>query len=186
MTLSDYKVTTSSLWEAALAFALIDFFFILLLMRRIHGEMFRQLRPYLVFTAGIFWFLVWLLMSAYFWDPVYHYVFPAWARWLIPPVYSILFMLATLLFWWLSFRIPGHPMLNFCILGGLWGMLSHLWGISRGLIDKPPMLQGLNPISVAVMPIFEFMFYWCIILSISHFLSKHLNSPANRLRGGLT
>jgi hypothetical protein len=35
---------------------------------------------------------MWMVMtSGLFWDSVYHYVFPAWARWFIPPVYGLLF-----------------------------------------------------------------------------------------------
>jgi len=168
----DQKVTSEILWQAALVFALIDGLFVTLLVRRVTAETFRQLRSFLVCTSGAFWFFVWSLMCVYYWEPVYHYVFPGWARWLIPPAYGVLFALIVLLFWWLSLRLPGLPTLNFCILGGLWGMLTHLWGVTRGLIDKPPMLQGVSLLSVAVMPVFEFIFYWCVIVTISLFLHR--------------
>jgi hypothetical protein len=84
----------------------------------------------------------------------------------------MLFALVVFLFWWLSLRLPGWPTLNFCLLGGLWGMVTHLWGVSRGLIDYPPMLQGVSVLAVAVMPIFEFVFYWCIILRIALFIHR--------------
>ncbi len=169
----EHKVTTDILWRAAIVFAVVDVCLVALLLRRLTRETFIRLRPFLVITSGVFWFVVWLLMDIYFWDSVYHYVFPPWARWIIPPAYGLLFSLVALLFWWISLRLPGVPLLNFCILGGLWGAATHLWGISRGLIDKPPMLQGLSVVSVAIMPIFEFGFYWCVILSISLFLSRH-------------
>jgi hypothetical protein len=172
MSFPEHKITTEILWQGAIIFALIDAIFLIILTRRINGQTLKELRLFLITTAGVFWLFVWFLMNLVFWEPVYHYVFPDWARWLIPPVYGALFFCVALLFWWLSFRIPGKPTLNFCILGGLWGMITHVWGISCGLIDKPPMLKGVSPLSVAVMPIFEFIFYWCIILSISLLLYR--------------
>jgi len=166
----EHKVTSEILWQAAVVFAVIDALFVTILVRRITAQMFRELGSFLAITSGIFWFVVWILMSTFFWEPVYHHVFPEWARWIIPPAYGLLFSLVALLFWWLSLRLPGRPVLNFCILGGLWGMVTHLWGITRGLIDKPPMLQGISPASVAVMPIFEFIFYWSLILTASSLL----------------
>jgi hypothetical protein len=177
----EQRVTSEILWQGALIFALIDALFVTFLVRRIEPEMFLQLKSLLAITSGIFWFLMWILMSTFFWEPVYHYVFPAWARWLIPPLYGLLFALVALLFWWLSFRLPGLPVLNFCILGGLWGTVTHLWGITRGLIDKPPMLQGASPAAVLVMPIFEFMFYWSVILTVSSLLYRR----RNRTRGSM-
>jgi hypothetical protein len=106
-------------------------------------------------------------VSTFFWEPVYHYVFPAWARWLIPPAYGLFFALVALLFWWLSFHLPGQPVLNFCILGGSWGTLTHSWAVSRGILDKPRMLRGVSPMAAAVMPFFEFMFHWCVIVAVA-------------------
>ena len=175
------QVTSEILWRAALVFVVIDAVFATMLVRRIKLEIFRSLPLILVIVSGVFWFLVWILMSAYFWEPVYHYVFPEWARWLIPPLYGILFALVAWLFWWLSLRLPGRPALNFLLLGGLWGMITHVWAISRSLLDKPPMLQGVSPLSASVMPIFEFMFYWCIILMISSFLYRlTMKSPGRK------
>ena len=181
MTPTENTVTTGMLWQAALVFALVDTPFVIFLLKRLTGETLRQLKPYLLATTGIFWFLVWIAMCTYFWEPVYQYVFPAWARWIVPPVYAFLFVLAALVFWWLALNIPGRPTLTFCIAGGLWGTVTHLWGIGRGLIDKPPMLRGVSPLAVAVMPIFEFLFYWCVILTVSLFVYRHSKRRRDRI-----
>ena len=95
---------------------------------------------------------------------------------LIPPAYAPLFALVALLIWRLSLRgSPGPPVLNFCILGGLWGMVTHIWAITRGLLEKPPMLRAASPVAAAVMPFFEFMFYWCVILTVSSVLHRSRN-----------
>jgi hypothetical protein len=164
---SDIKVTTEILWQGALIFALVDVAFISVLVRRIKAASLRRRKWAIVGTTGVFWCIIWILMTTFLWAPVYSYVFPEWARWVIPPVYGVVFAMVGWLFWWLAFRLPGNPVINLCLLGGLWGMITHIWAIYRGILDKPPMLQGASPIATAVMPIFEFIFYWCIILSVA-------------------
>jgi hypothetical protein len=104
-----------------------------------------------------------------------------WARWIIPPAYGLLFSSVGLLFWWLAFRLPANKVMNFCILGGLWGMTTHIWAIYRGILEKPPMLQGASSIAAIIIAIFEFIFYWSVCLAITslidHFRS---HSPGNK------
>lgn len=180
----EHCVTSEMLWQAAVIFGLVDAVFVAILVKRINREQFRGLRTVLAITSGVFWFLVWILMSVFFWVPVYHYVFPEWARWLIPCVYGPLFGLLALLFWNLALRIPGNPVVNFCILGGLWGMATHIWAIYRGLLEGPPMLRGADPVAIAVMPVFEFIFYWCLILTASSSVQRHLGKKEPERPGG--
>jgi hypothetical protein len=163
----EVKVTTDVLWRGAVIFLLLDSGFVFLLVRRTKALLFRQCKWTLVCSTVIFWGLMWTAMMSFFWEPVYQYVFPDWSRWLIPPVYALFFGLVGLLFWWLALRLPGNPVMGFLLLGGLWGSLTHVWAISRGILDKPPMLQGASPSAAVVLPFFEFVFYWCIILAVS-------------------
>jgi hypothetical protein len=168
------KVTSSILWKAALIFALLDLVFLLILIWTVKQERFREMRRSLAISTGIIWFMIWLNMNIFFWDPVYHYVFPTFARWLIPPVYAACFAFLSWAFWWVATGIQSYSVVWFCLLGGLLGMLTHMWAITRGIIDKPPMLQGVSPIAVCVMPVFEFVFYYCIIVSLATVLQKIL------------
>jgi hypothetical protein len=177
MAFDDLKVTSEVLWRGALIFAVIDILFAAILTRRIKAESFRLLKWPLTITAGIFWALLLLtMMSGLFWQSVYGYLFPSWARWLIPPMYGLLFAATGYFFWWLAKRLPGNSVINWCLLGGLWGMVTHSWAIYRGILDKVPMLQGASPIATVIMPIFEFGFYYCVILSLAaayqHFRRK--------------
>lgn len=169
---ADQKVTTEILWRGALIFALIDAVLVGFLVRRITPVWLRQLKWTIVATTGVVWCVIWILMACFFWERVYHYVFPEWARWVIPPVYGVLFAAVGWLFYSLALRLPGNPVVNLCLLGGLWGMITHIWAIHRGILDKPPMLQGASPVAAAIMPIFEFIFYWCIILGIASLLRR--------------
>jgi len=174
---ADVKVTTEILWKAALIFAPIDAVFVAILAWRIDNRTFRSLKRTLIVTTALFWFAMWLVMtSGWFWDAVYHYVFPGWARWFIPPVYGLLFGGVAWLFWHFAQLIPGRSVVNYCILGGLWGALSHMWAISRGILDKPPMLQGVAPIAAVVFPIFEFILYWCITVGVAWLVHRHTRS----------
>ena len=162
-----FKVTTEILWQGALIFAGIDLFFVPLLVWRIKPETFRQIKWTLVAVTAIFWCALWTWVLINFWEPVYHYVFPAWARGFIPPTYAVLFAGVSLLFWWLALRLRSNPVLNYCLLGGLWGMITHLLAISLGILSRPPAMQSAAPVAAVTIAIFEFMFYWCVILSVT-------------------
>jgi hypothetical protein len=164
----DAKVTTEILWKATLIFAPVDAVLVSLLAWRVDAATFRSFRRALVVTTAIFWFAMWLGMtSGLFWEAVYRYVFPAGARWLIPPLYGFLFGGVAWAFWHVALRIPGRPVVNYCVLGGLWGSLTHIWAIYRGILEKPPMLQGASPVAAVVFPFFEFVLYGCITVAVA-------------------
>ena len=166
----DIKVTSEVLWRGTLIFALIDLGFVPLLAWRIKPTRFRQLKWALVVTAAIFWSMLWTWAFDNFWDSVYRYFFPDWARGLVPPFYGLLFAVLVLISWWGALRFSSNPVVGFCLFGGLWGMVTHVWAVYRGIVDKPPMLQGASPVAAVVIAIFELMLYWCIILSVAGLL----------------
>jgi len=158
------------LWLGTLIFAAIDAVFIPILAWRINAATFRRFKWALVVTTAIFWCILWVWVLSKFWDSVYHYVFPSWAHWFIPPICGLLFAGMSLLFWWLAIKLRGNMVITFCLLGGLWGMATHLLAVYLGIVDEPPVLQGTAPEAAVIVAIFEFMFYWCIILSIASLL----------------
>ena len=52
-------------------------------------------------------------------------------------------------------------------MGGQWGMLTHIMAVFLGIVDKPPILQGMAPAVAVIIAIFEFVIYWGIILIAS-------------------
>jgi hypothetical protein len=182
---TDIQVTTEILWRGALMFALMDIPFVAVLAWRIKPSRFRQLRWELTTTAAIFYGAIWLALAVIiYWDSVYRYFFPDWMRWLIPFLLGLLNAVAVFVAWWSTSRLKRFPIIGFCFCGGLWGMLTHIWAVSRGIVDNPPMLQGANPVAAVVIAIFEFIFYWCIILSLAlalwhatHWLKYLTNRP---------
>lgn len=168
----DFKITSGMLWLGALILALIDVGFVPLLAWRVQRSTLRRLKWTLVATTGLFFCGLWVWALENYWDTVYSYLFPEWARWLIPPAYGLLFAAVGLLFWWLALRSPGNPVANFCLLGGLWGIITHAWAVQRGIVSKPPLLHAVQPAAALVVAAFEFIFYWCIILSLAYVLRR--------------
>lgn len=170
---AEVKVTTEILLKGALFFALIDIAFVTILTRLIKPADFHKMKWRLVVVMAVFFCALFGVIASYvFWDSVYCYVFTAWARWIMPPVYGLLFASYGLFVWWLSFRSGANALINFCLFGGLWGIITHIWAIYRGILEKPPMLQGANPIAAVLIAAFEFIFYWCICLGITFFMQQ--------------
>jgi hypothetical protein len=177
----DIKVTTEVLWKGAMFFTLIDIILLTILTRFIKPkDLFKMKWRLIIFMAIFFCILFVSIVSLIFWDSVYSYVFPSWIRWIIPPSYGVLFSLIGLFFWWLAFKLPTNPVLNFCILGGLWGLTTHLLAIHRGILDKPPMLQGASSISALTIATFEFIFYWSICLGFTYLIERLVTKLSRR------
>lgn len=167
------KVTSEVLWRGAIFFASIDFVLVAVLTRYVKPQdFFKVKRKLIIIMAVYFCFLFGTIMSLIFWDSVYSYVFPSWLRWIIPPCYGLLFSLIGLFSWWLAVKLPGKPVVSFCISGGLWGLLTHILAIHRGILDKPPMLQGASSVAALTVAAFEFIFYWCICLGFTFLIDR--------------
>jgi len=164
----DIKATSELYWVAALVAALIDVGFVSLLAWRIQTSRFRQLKWALTGAGVIFWGTLWAYVLWSWWELAYRYVFPSWARWLVPPSYGLIYGASGLGLWWLARILPGNPVVSFCLLGGLISLPGHLWAIyGLRMLEKVPILQGVSPASALVFGLFEFIFYWGIIIAIA-------------------
>ena len=176
----DIKVTNEILWKGAIFFALIDVILVIILTRIIKRENLLRMKWRLIIFMAVFFFILFgSIVSIIFWNSVYSYVFPVWARWIIPPLYGLIFSLVGLLFWWLALHIPVNPIVSFCILGGFWGLITHILAIYRGILDKPPMLQDASIVSALTIATFEFIFYWSFCLGFT-FLFERLRLKTSR------
>jgi hypothetical protein len=166
--LLDVHVTNAILWQGAALLALLDAALLSLLARRVTAATLRDLRGTVLTLTAIFWFCLWLgLASILYWDRVYAYVFPAWSRWLLPAGQATLTTAVAALALALAQRLPGRTVVVYCLLGGVWGGVSHVWAIFRGIVDRPPMLRGASPVAAVVIAFVEFTLYFCIIVAAS-------------------
>lgn len=159
-------ISTEILLRAAVLFAMFGLVLVAYLTRFIEPLQFRLLKWHLSIVTGLFWFLIWLILVILFWESVFHYIFPDWSRWIIPPVFGLIFTSAGLIFWWLS-NLSGTPVISYLMLSGLWGIITSLIVMHLGILDKPPVLQEANPFAAVVMSVFEFIFFHCIIIGIA-------------------
>ncbi len=185
---SDIKITTELLYKGALAFALMDAIYVPLLVWRVNPEAFRKLKGSLVVAAALVWFGIWTWAIGNFWETVYSYVFPAWiGKWI--PAFAFVAAAAVVLgLWTIALHLKGNPVLTYCLLGGALGSLTHLWAVYRGIVTRPPMLQGASPLAAVTIAFFEYMFYWCTILvlakTIDWIRARWITVMSQRVRKG--
>ena len=166
---TDIKITTELLYQGALVFALMDAVYISLLVWRMNGESFRRLKWKLIVAAAVIWFGIWSWAIGNFWETVYTYVFPAWAQTWVPWIAFIAAGLFAWILWTLAIQTKAKAIPVYCLLSGILGSLTHLWAVTRGIVTKPPMLQGASPLSAMTIAFFEYIFYWCVILTLAVF-----------------
>ena len=93
-------ITSGLMWRAALVTMLIDAPLVLLIARGIPRARFVKLRWQLAGAAFIIFAVIWYTVgSLAYWDAVYHAIFPAWWRWLLPLIYGSLNAALALAFW---------------------------------------------------------------------------------------
>jgi hypothetical protein len=179
----DIKVTTEMLWQGALVFALMDAVYVPLLVWRVSAETFHRLKWRLVIAAALIWFGIWSWAIGNFWEAVYSHVFPAWARTWIPWIAFVAAGIIALGLWHLALRIKGKPVLTYCLFGGALGSLTHIWAVYRGIVTEPPMLQGASPWAAVIMAFFEYIFYWCVILTLAKIMGGiQIFSTQNKIK----
>ena len=70
------------------------------------------------------------------------YLFSAWAQTWIPWIAFVAAGVVSLGLWMLTFCLKRNFVVLFCLMGGVVGSLTHVWAVYRGIVAKPPMLQG--------------------------------------------
>lgn len=163
----DTRITTELLYQGALVFALMDAVYIPLLVWRVSEDSFLRMKWALVLSAALVWCGIWSWAIGNFWETVYVYVFPAWSQTWNPWIALVAGGAVALGLWAISLRIKGKPVLTFLLFGGVLGSLTHIWAVYRGIVTKPPMLQGASPLGAVVIAFFEYIFYWCTILLLA-------------------
>lgn len=164
-------VTTAVLLRGTLMFVILDVPLLYLLWRLVKPPAFAGLRHILAVVAAIAYAIISTWAVTYFWDRVYGYVFPSWSRWYLPAAQAVL----TGALAWFAARAASRlrlPVIAFCLLGGAWGVVSHVFAVFRGIVSRPPFLQGAHPAAAVLIAFFEFTFYWGVIALVSYLVSR--------------
>jgi hypothetical protein len=161
------RVTSQLLWRVTLMAVLIDLPLLILVAQCVSSELFCKLKWYLAGAAFVVYAVLWgSFGSVYFWDAVYKVIFPAWSRWLLPVGFGMLYGAFALAFWRASILAARRQAVWFILLGGFISLVGHGIGISLGLF-RVPLLAGASAVSALVFGVFEFIFYWCVIVGFS-------------------
>jgi len=173
-------VTSTQMWLAAGIVAGADIIVVGTLVRFVLQEAFLRLRMWFPSVAAVTWALIYGLAALTAWDACYRWVMPAWVRW-GAWLHGLGHVLLGIVFWWVARRTRVHPAVTLAVLGGLHSLPGHLHGIyGRGLLEHCPLVHGVSAASALVFGVFEFAFYWMVVLVISLGLQRlvaRLKSP---------
>lgn len=166
-----------------LFFTLADVGLIWLLIRYVPPDRFRRLGGTLVAASALFWGVFAIALIGIYWSDYYSHFVPAWAWWLTPTTFLTYSLIGAFLYW-LALQLPGNPLLNFILLGGLESVPEHLLGIyGFKILEVVPMLQGFSPQSILVFATFEYVLYWGLVVLLAVVLQRarqwwnHLGRP---------
>jgi hypothetical protein len=101
----------------------------------------------------------------------YRFFQPDWTTWGIPLVAFLLYPFYAFVCHWLSCRLPGLPMLWFCLFTGLLAANEHYiaWTCVH-VPEKVPLLAGMPLIPTMIFAFFEYQVYWAVALWLAWIL----------------
>jgi hypothetical protein len=170
--LQQAAVTSTQMWQATGVAAALDVVVVGVLVWRVSRGAFTGLRIRFPVVAAVVWMLIYGVAALTAWESCYQYVMPAWVRW-GAWLYGLGHVLLGVLFWWIGNRAPAHPVIVLAVLGGLHSLPGHLYGIyGRGLLEECPLIQGVSAGSALTFGVFEFVFYWMVVLALSRGLRR--------------
>lgn len=125
--------------------------------------------------SAIFWSILAGVMIWYAWDFYYQYYAPSWDRIVAPAGAIVLYCILGLLLRWAALRLPGNPVVSFCLLGGLESVPEHAIAIYRFHILQIPLLQDTSAVSIFIFAFFEYIVFWSLALCLAIAMESRLH-----------
>ncbi len=149
-----------------------------ILVWRVGSSRFRGIRWWIFALAcGLFWGVLALVLHLLYWDSYYSYFAPAYVNWLTP-LAALFYICVGLLLRWSAGRLPGNPVINFCLLGAFESVPEHLLAVYRMHILDVPMFREVNAGLIFIFAFFEYAIYWGAVLWLAILLDRWL--PATK------
>jgi hypothetical protein len=159
----DVRLTSQDVWLSTLLFGGLSFIAFASLLFVTPEPGFKIAVWPIGIAAALFWGALAIFAVFSFWDLYYRHFYPTWMRWLTP-LDVLLYSAIGLGLWVLAVRVGRQPVLAFVLLGGVEGIAEHLFGIYiLRILDRVPLLQGLDPLPVLVFSFFEYVLYWALV-----------------------
>jgi hypothetical protein len=167
-------VSSSELRASTLGFSLLACILIIPLILIHPRELFSESYLAIIVASSLFWGLLSIAAFRIFWDIYYRYIYPAWLRHLAP-LNIVLYGLIALGMWFLVQHLRISNVLVFVLLGGIEGLLEHVFGIYRlEVLNKVPWLKGLATLPVLLFSFVEYIVYWSLVCWIALGLQRLL------------
>lgn len=162
-------VSTGQMWAITGIAAVIDVGLGVLLWHRVRQPWQSGMGRRLALVGAVFFALLYGWAAWTYWADCYGRVLPVWVRWAAPG-WGLLEGALGGMFWWIARHLaPRRPAPLFLALGALESVPGHLHGIyQRGLLQACAPVLGVSPSSALAFGLFEFGFYWAIILALSY------------------
>lgn len=165
-------VSAAHLRRATLVFGGAGLVLLVPLLFVFPGPAFAAAARALVIAAALFWGVLSVAVVLGFWSFYYAYFYPTWVRRLVP-LDVLLYGGLGLGLWWLAWHLPAAPVLWFVLLGGLEGIVEHVFGIyALRILDKVPWLRGVAARPVVVFSFGEYVLYWSLVAWLALALSR--------------
>jgi hypothetical protein len=133
--------------------------------------------------ASLFWLGFAAALVNLAWSYYYRYFYPDWMKWGTALIATILYSILAFACHWVSCRLPGLPILWFCLFTGLLAANEHYiaWAFAR-LPEKVPMLADMPLMPIMLFAFFEYQVYWAVTLWLAWILIRlsHLRKDAPR------
>jgi hypothetical protein len=173
MPIGEIKLTSDIFWQSALIAAFADAGLIFIILRLVTPESFFRLAKPLIVSAGVFWGLLGIFIVQSVWEGYYRYFYPGWMHgWGIVLFGPSIGMVLAVLFYSLARRFRSHPIPAFFLAVGVEALIEHLMGIYSLKIMDIPMFLGVNPLSVLVFSVPEYILYWSVILLAAFLIQR--------------
>ena len=172
---NEIKITDNDMLTSTLVFAVLSSILVIPLILVFKNPLFEQAQLSITLSSGIIWGIFAIAAVFGFWNLYYIYIYRPWMRWLTPLDF-IIYGAVGLGMWWLSIHLTGSAVLWFVLLGGLEGVLEHIFGVYvLRILDKVPWLEGAGVLPVLTFSFFEYTFYWAIIAWFAYLGSRLFN-----------
>lgn len=162
--MENIKITNQNFWTGSLVFGGVGLLLLVSLLIGYGAAEYAHAARALILTSGLLWGALAVALSAWGWKIYYQYLYPAWAR-PMAPLSGLLYAAIAVGMWTLSNHFGGGAVFWFVLMGGVEGILEHLYGIYvLRILQKVPWLAGISPLPVLIFSFFEYIAYWSLTL----------------------
>lgn len=161
--MSEIHLTSQDYWQAAVVTGIISVFLGIPLVLVFRNPEFKHAALALGGSSAIFWGIMATVAILGFWELYYRYIYPLWMK-RLAPLDALVYTAIGLGMWWLATRLSGSAILWFIFFGALESVPEHLFGIYvLGILEKVPVLQGVDPLPAMIFAFFEYAIYWELV-----------------------